>query len=286
MRVTTNRKYKKLIVNWVPPGIINVAWLLLALVRRPPYEYIPDGWKPEKESIGWNKESVAENRRLQWASIKNAYGGTTPFGFEFEPMNSQNIKDLRKHNLLVSFAYVLALSARCRERVSILDWGGDIGSYRLISEAVIKDVSIDYNCAEVPVICQVGQELQPDVNFYSSKSEWSKKCYDLVLASSAIHYVQDWKQLIIDLMSVCSGYLYITRLPVVQRSPSFVMIQRAYATEYFGWVINREELINYVHENGFDLIREFVNHEGPIISKAPEQNIYMGFLFKKSKSQR
>lgn len=276
-------KLKKLVADWVPQGAIKVTLTLLDLVRHPPYEHMPDGWLPERDSrTGWNSESVADNRRRQWAVIKNAFQSTAPLGFEFDPLNTQTIKDLRSHNLYVSFAYVLALAARCKDRVSILDWGGDIGSYRLISEAVLKDVPIDYNCAELPIICRVGRELQPDVNFYSDNNEWSGKRYDLVLASSAIHYVRDWKPLVSTLIEVCSDYLYITRLPIVQKVPTFVMIQRAYDTEYLGWVINRRELIDYVQENGLVLIREFVNHEGPRIAKAPEQNTYMGFLFKKS----
>jgi putative methyltransferase (TIGR04325 family) len=278
---TMNIALKKLITNWIPPGAINMARELIDLVRRAPYEYVPDGWRPEKIGKGWNKESVADQRKRQWSLIKNAYQGTAPLGFEFTQVSSQSVKDLHRHNLIVSFAYVLALSARCKERVSILDWGGDIGTYRLISEAVLKDVPIDYECAEVPLICRVGRELQPDVNFYAEKNEWLGKRYDLVLSSGAIHYVRDWKTLVRDLISVCSGYFYVTRLPIIHMSPSFVMIQRAYGTEYFGWVLNRQELIDYIGENGLVLVREFVNHEGPRIAGAPEQNIYMGFLFRK-----
>jgi putative methyltransferase (TIGR04325 family) len=266
--------------DWIPPGAIRIVRLLMDFVRQASYEYVPEGWVREKENTGWNSESVADSRRRQWDTIQKAYEGAEPLGFEGVPVNCRTVKDLRRHNLLVSFAYVLALAARCKKVLRVLDWGGDIGSYRLLSEAVLKGVPIDYHCAEVAAVCRAGRELNPGVSFWET-NEWSKERYDLVLASSAINYVKEWKSLINDLAKACAGYLYITRLPIVHDASSFVVIQRAYGTAYQGWIINRQELLNCVLGSGVSLIREFVNHDGPRIHNAPEQPISMGFLFRK-----
>ena len=44
--------------------------------------------------------------------------------------------DVGAHNMLVSFAYVVALAARGRERLSVLDWGGGLGHYEALARSV------------------------------------------------------------------------------------------------------------------------------------------------------
>ena len=68
-----------------------------------------------------------------------------------------------------------------------------------------------------------------------------------MLASGSLQYAEDWRAQLADLAAVCSGYLYVTRLPYARASPSFHMLQRAYRygyeTEYVGWVVSRAELL-------------------------------------------
>ena len=53
--------------------------------------------------------------------------------------------------------------------------------------------------------------------------------------------------------------LLVTRLPLVDSHPSFVVIQRAqaygYATEYIGWVFNRSELLEEATASGITRAR-------------------------------
>ena len=80
------------------------------------------------------------------------------------------------------------------------------------------------------------------------------------------------------------SYLFITRLPIVEQSKSFVVIQRPYAcgyeTEYPGWFLNRGELLTYTEQIGLHLQREFLIQERPHVPNAPEQAAYRGFLFR------
>jgi len=60
--------------------------------------------------------------------------------------------------------------------------------------------------------------------------------------------------------------------------------QRVYAygyeSEYFSWIFNREEVIDTVVSEGCELVREFLFHEHPHVSRAPEQAEVTGFLFR------
>ena len=104
-----------------------------------------------------------------------------------------------------------------------------------------------------------------------------------MVSSSSLQYAQDWAKLLGQLAEAASGYLYVTRIPVVSNTPSFVVLQRAYSygygTEYLGWFFNREELVRVASDAGVDLVREFVLGEGSHVRGAPENAQHRGFLF-------
>ncbi len=105
-----------------------------------------------------------------------------------------------------------------------------------------------------------------------------------MLASGSLQYAEDWCSQLTDLSRVCSGYLYVTRLPYARSAPSFHILQRAYRygyeTEYVGWVVNREELLDCAAKLGFVLERELVLDAWLSAPGAPEDPIgHRGFLF-------
>jgi hypothetical protein len=80
------------------------------------------------------------------------------------------------------------------------------------------------------------------------------------------------------------GFLYLTRVPVALQVPSFVVLQRAHAygyeTEYLGWVLNRDELLEQARLAGLELQRELILPAWLSASKAPESPIgHRAFLF-------
>lgn len=83
---------------------------------------------------------------------------------------------------------------------------------------------------------------------------------------------------------VSQDYLYVTRLPIVSKAPSFVVVQRpwpfGYETEFLGWFLNRGELLECARDSGLELTREFLIQEMPVVKGAPEQGEYRGFLFR------
>ncbi len=187
------------------------------------------------------------------------------------------------HNIMMTYGYALAVASRNLTQFSLLDWGGAIGHYYLISQKLIPDLIIDYHCKDVPVLAEYGQKLFPEAHFYSDESCLSRK-YDLVFASGSFHYSQNWQHTLKGLAEATKGYLFITRLPVVHQVPSYVMVQRPYQygynTEYLGWCLNKDEFLQYAKSINLTLVQEFVIGENPRIHNAPEQCQYWGFLFK------
>jgi putative methyltransferase (TIGR04325 family) len=179
------------------------------------------------------------------------------------------------------FAYVLALCARTSDVVSILDWGGALGHYHALARVLAPDVKLDYHCKELPDVCRQGRRLSPEVTFHESDACLGRG-YDLVLASGAIQYAEDWTELLARLASAADRYLFVTKVPVTE-APTFVTLQRAYDygydTEYLGWALNREEIRTAAQLAGVELVREFFLSAILNIPDAPGPIHHAGFLF-------
>lgn len=271
----------------LPPLAVNVARAMKRLFvgkRAIEWEYIPDGWAvAQRDPLikGWNAPGVLEACKANWSAFKQRLDTTSPLALSLEGTHFTG-DDLSFHNTVMTYAYVLALAAHRKQSISLLDWGGGIGHYYLLSQRLLPGVHIDYHCKDLSILAKYGSCLFPDAHFYTDETCLART-YDLVLASSSLHYSEDWQRVLQGLTQATAGYLFITRLPIVTRTRSFVFVQRAYRygynTEYLGWCLNKEEFLHTAGTYGLKLIREFLIGEQPFIYRAPEQCQYRGFLF-------
>jgi putative methyltransferase (TIGR04325 family) len=230
---------------------------------------------------GWNSQAVAEAQRRKWAEYVASISGTGPLGVSHEGKPSE--PDTSAHNTLLSYGYSLARAAHQKQRLALLDWGGGVGHYLPLSRVLVPDVAIDYHCRDLPELCRVGRELQPGAVFHETAESALARGYDFVVASSSLQYSEDWQTTAAQLARVTQGFLFVTRTPIVHAAASFVVVQRpwrhGYDTEYPGWFLNRQELVDHLVACGLGLVREFLIQERPRVREAPEQCEYRGFLF-------
>jgi hypothetical protein len=139
------------------------------------------------------------------------------------------------------------------------------------------------------LIPEYGGQLFPEQHFYADES-CLERTYDFVMASTSLHYSQDWQTLLQQLAGATRNYLYIANLPTVKRVSSFVFLQRpyhyGYNTEYLAWCLNRTEFLRTAECAGLTLAREFIYGHEPLIRGAPEQNMYRGYLFQTHPKER
>jgi putative methyltransferase (TIGR04325 family) len=244
--------------------------------RRGDFEFVPEGWDRARDNgsvKGWNVASVVETQTARWEAARDRL--STP-----QPLAS----DVTTHNTLVSFAYVAALAAHSANRLSLLDWGGGLGQYGGIAAAVLPGVEIDYYCKDVPVQCEAGRRFSPRTTFFEHDDEFAGRKFDLVLASGALQYVEDWQGVLARLVSVAGRYLFVTRLPVVEGGESFVVLQRAqaygYDTEYLGWCLSRDEFLAAASGQGIELVREFCLEPVCRVPDCPASWQSRGYLFR------
>jgi putative methyltransferase (TIGR04325 family) len=258
-------------------------------VEAPPpaeWEYVPEGWA--RRVKGWDVDAVADAYAAKWPSYLEALAGPGPLGINHEVPAGEAVDrfDRGAHNTIVSYAYVAAVAARGRERLSILDWGGGLGHYEPLTRALLPSVELEFYCKEVPALVERGRELLPHVTFYADRSCLERR-YDLVLASGSLQYGEDWSTLLGDLAGAAADLLFVTRLPVALEAPSFVVLQRAhrygYDTEYLGWVVNRDDLLTAAPGSGLTLVREFLLSAWFSAPGAPEAPVeHRGYLFRRA----
>jgi len=276
---------------FIPPIFILIVrrlWRELAGTRLVPkleWEYLPGGWNaPGGRVKGWNVENVVAIQQAKWPDFLRSLEGPGPLGVVHEGNPSER-HNASAQNAVMSFGYVLGLAGAGRGPLSVLDWGGGVGNYYAFARVLWPGCAFEYTCKDLPLMVAAGRELLPDCRFEDDDDRALAGLYDLVISSSSLQYSRDWQSLVGRLCMAAAHYFYVTRLPIVETVPSFVVLQRAYAygygTEYLGWFINRHELIAAVEGNGFRLVREFVLDERPTVPNAPEQCRYGGFLFER-----
>jgi len=243
-------------------------------------EYEPGGWRVIE---GWSADLVVQAQEKHWPTLVSNLQGTGPLGVAHFPWHRTR-EDRDDHNVMMSFGYVLALAARKRDAVSVLDWGGGVGHYYLYGRALLPEVELEYHGYDLPGFCRLGRTLLPQIQLSDRASDLLGRQYDLVLSSSALHYFEDWRAEAHKLAAATREWLYVARLDVVAQAASFVAVHRinhdGYA-EYLSWCINRDEFVSCVEQCGLELQREFVYYGKATVRGAPEMVDCRGFLFRR-----
>jgi len=267
---------------FIPPIVIKGTWFVKNCFRKTTLEYAPDGWQtvlPNGQNKGWNVDSVIDTENAKWNSFCRNIEGAGPLGFSHEHTDLTDIRNPNFHNVHISYAYVLALAAHGKDRISVLDWGGALGHYYLLGKAVLPEVKIDFHVKEVPLMVRAGKKLNPEVSWHDDES-CLERDYDLIMITGSLPYMRDWADALKRIAHSVKGYLYVARLPVVERSPSFIAIQRLYNSQMLHQLLNQTEFLDAVKETGLSLVREFVIGDRPYIKGAPEQCEIRGWLFR------
>lgn len=265
----------------LPPILLPAARWAASRGRRE-WEYLPSGW-PAGPTGGWNDKSILDAQLARWSAYLECVKEPSALRLSSLSRDISTKGDYGAHNTAMAFAYVLSRASRSRDRLSLLDWGGGLGQYAVLARSVVPNLDLDYHCRDLTLLAGGGRTVLPNDSFYDSDEQALARTYDLVMASSSLQYVRDWRDELGRLAGVTDGYLYVTRQPFVVRSSSFVVLQRphrhGYKTEYPGWFLNRQEFLESADGLGLRLRREFLISERPFVPGAPEQAEYRGFLF-------
>ena len=289
--MSTRSLIEKYLNLFIPPIVIKGVRTIKNILKKEDMgslgyrymEYAPEGWKTQlanDQNKGWSVDSVVEAESVKWEAFNNNLKGAGPLGFSHEHTDMSVVRNPSFHNVHISFAYVLALAAHKKDSVSVLDHGGSLGHYYQIGKAVLPDVAIDFHVKEVPMVAEAGRQINPEVHWYDDESCLGRS-YDLVMITGAIPYMEDWIDAMHRISKAVGNYLFIARLPVIEKCPSFVSVQHIYNSQMLHQQFNQGEVLEVVKDTGLTLVREFVIGDRPYIKGAPEQCEVRGWLFRK-----
>ena len=275
---------RELIRQVLPPFLLSGLRRIRKSRVLPVLEFAPKGWDTviANGNRGWDCDSVVKAEAAKWDQFQKNLSGAGPLGFSHEHTDLTVTRNVAFHNIHLSYAFVLSLAARGRDRISVLDWGGGLGHYYLLSKSLLPDLALDYHVREVPRMCEAGALLCPQAIFHADDDCLDRK-YDLVMVNGSLGYFSDWKEVLARLCAGVGRYLFLTRVLTVRKAPSFVALQRTqvydYNSDMLTQIFNEYEVLDVVHTQGLRLLREFVVGDGPTVAGAPEQCRDCGWLF-------
>ncbi len=243
--------------------------------------FAPLGWRtPLPAALSMDSPEFIAQEIAAWQRSASQPLGSAPFLFQGSEWRGSEAQKIAEHNQWVSYAYVLAMAARHRQALKVLDYGGHFGYFYRIARAALPGVAFDYHCKELPGMAVEGRRLYPEVAWHTDDSCLDAR-YDLVIMSAVLQYIPEWRALVRRASRSACDSLFITFVSTVRGVPGYVAVQRIRGAVAHSQVLNRDELLATVAAEGLAVFREFVDYEHPRIEHAPEQPVFSGWLFRR-----
>jgi putative methyltransferase (TIGR04325 family) len=271
---------KRMLQSLTPP----LLWTLARNLKRRwfhsvdhySYAHAPDGWSTRLPDAG-TPESYWTNylhrgrvKRAAWiAQVREGKAATAEYDI-----------DLKR----ITLGYVLALIARDHHAISVLDYGGGLGEDYWVGRMLVPDLTLDYHCKEFPALAEAGRALSPEVKWHTDDACFQQQ-YDLVMFSSSLQYLADWKQMIRLAAVAAQRHLLITDIPIVRDVATFVATERTPSGTNLHWILNLDELVAAVDDAGFSIVRELGTGDYPDVANAPQQPTCAALLFNRRSSR-
>lgn len=156
-------------------------------------------------------------------------------------------------------AIVAAITGAATGSVSVLDFGGAVGSgYVELLGTLPKSVAIRYHIVDLPKMVAAGRQLfvdDPRVTFHTSLPTLDS-ALDIVYTSSVIQYVDDYRMLLRQLALVKATFILLAQL-AAGNIPTFAAKQMNLEEKILAyWFLNRDEVIDALTETGYQLVYE------------------------------
>lgn len=236
-----------------------------------------DGWRalgpdwPEARTGGWDCDGITAIRRSQWANLAALpafmLAGASP--------------DEQANIMVALDAVNEALRLRPDGKpLRILDWGGDVGMFHHRLKRLCPDLALDYTVKEMPFLCALGRELNPEVRFVETEEQALGETYDLVIASASLHYEQDWKHRFQSLCRAARSVFLFARQPTLLNTPSFVAEQGAYGTVFTCWILSEREIFEQAVEARAEVRLRAFSGDGAAIAGAAEAPVFRSYLLR------
>ena len=252
-------------------------------IRRPGFllggglRNVGSSW-PTDRTADWNNGSLFVEKITAWDAVSSKLSDKGPLGFSFDDPNPLCRNNVSCSNLYMSYAYSLAKAARGKNNLKVLDYGGALGQYYLLSNSLFPEISFDYHCKEIEEAVKIGLKKLPKIKWHIS-DDCLYDNYDFIHIGSSLQYAEKWKEKLEAMCAAATSYIFLGRTPITKNSQTFCAKQMPKRIPF--WVFNEQELFGFFKAHCFELYREFSTDEKYPITGSNANVIGRNLLFKK-----
>ena len=178
-------------------------------------------------------------------------------------------------------ACLFKVAAECNNTLSIIDFGGALGSHYFQNKEFLKPIDIkQWVVVEQPAYVKVGNEKIADDTLRFENSIWDIRGANLLLSSSTLQYMEDPYAQAQQFIDLGLEYILLDRIQLNIENKDRLTLQKVppeiYDAQYPSWFLNEDKLLS-VFADKYDLILDFDS----TIDCANIPSKYKGYLFKK-----
>ena len=244
---------KNFLKLWVPPILLHAVRNLNPQGIRFRGKY--ESWEEAVlHSQGYDHNEILE--RIKDAALKVKAG-------EAACERDSVVFDIPQYSWS-SLACLLYVAACHEGKLSVLDFGGSLGSSYFLNRKFFVGLDVEWSIVEQRHFVDFGkQEIGDNVlSFYEELSECLEdRTPNCLFLSSVLQYLDspyEWLRKFVDLDI---EYILIDRMPFSKNGAEFIQIQDVpkaiYKASYPIHILNREKLINALGASGYILLEEF-----------------------------
>jgi len=168
--------------------------------------------------------------------------------------NTQFSSDILNH---VFLAFLVSTQIMNKKDIIIVDFGGGLGiGYVSIKKMLHLDFLLNYNVIEDNRITEIGKNLwknDNNINFYSEIPKLNNNP-DIVYISSALQYIENYKNIISKLCEYNSNFILFSKFSAV-KCKTYITSQRNIPGTVIPYIfINETELIEILNSFNYNLV--------------------------------
>lgn len=264
---------KKSLKSWIPPILVKLCHNLNLSGIRFTGNY--STWEEaSKHTNGYESENIFERVKLSAKKVKNG---------EFACERDSVLFDEPQYSW-PSLACLMHVAACKQGRLSVLDFGGSLGSSYFLNKIFLNDFDVEWSVIEQPHFVDFGKkEISNNVlKFYTDINE----CYlerkpNCLLLSSVIQYLEEPYQWLETFVNLEVDFILLDRMPFSKIQNEIIQVQNVpssiYKASYPVHILREEKVVNLMKEAGYELFERF----SPDVGIETKFFYSLGLFFKK-----
>jgi putative methyltransferase (TIGR04325 family) len=268
-------RIKKIIKNFVPPAVLDFYFNFLN-----PYGFKGEyqDWRAAQScSSGYDSAVILNKTKDALLKVKKGEAAYERDSVLFDKVQYS-------WPLLASLLYIAALNDN---HLSLLDWGGSLGSSYYQNRNFLGALKeLTWSIVEQAAVAACGRQNFADehLKFYSQISEClAENSPRLALFSASLQYFPAPYQILDQLCQAKIRFILIDRLTVNDRR-DLITVQNVnpliYPASYPLWIFKAKDILDYFIKNNYELVVDFEALGGDfIIRKTGVTGRHQGYLF-------